>query len=229
MAKRCREATEGGHRLSQTDMIVVSDDDDPPRKENQRKLVPGEKNDDECEKGHNLTTDTSSRPLMASSTVRTPSALMAFMLASQKAHSDRSLAARGILVHRWSQEIFDNGSRFIAHAAQGVTSKADIDYIVRFIQQKDVTIAGATHPAITAFRYGGLSSSSLKEGSYDDGEKGGGGKVLAVLRRRNVTNIVVIVSRWFGGTMLGPVRFVHITNAAEGALKELTEGKDRIL
>ena len=32
--------------------------------------------------------------------------------------------------------------------------------------------------------------------------------------------MVVVVSRWFGGTLLGPSRFTHINNAARQLLDE---------
>lgn len=34
----------------------------------------------------------------------------------------------------------------------------------------------------------------------------------------DVWNVIVVVSRWFGGTHLGPDRFKHINTAARGAV-----------
>jgi putative IMPACT (imprinted ancient) family translation regulator len=36
----------------------------------------------------------------------------------------------------------------------------------------------------------------------------------------DVRNVVVVVSRWFGGIELGPARFTHINNAARELLVE---------
>ena len=33
-------------------------------------------------------------------------------------------------------------------------------------------------------------------------------------------NVVVVVSRWYGGVLLGPARFTHINNAARVLLEQ---------
>lgn len=55
---------------------------------------------------------------------------------------------------------------------------------------------------------------------HDDGEGGAGIKVMHLLQDSNVRNVVVIVSRWYGGIMLGPARFMYITDAARGTLEQ---------
>jgi putative IMPACT (imprinted ancient) family translation regulator len=35
-----------------------------------------------------------------------------------------------------------------------------------------------------------------------------------------VEDVVVVVSRWFGGVLLGPARFTHINNAARELLEQ---------
>lgn len=47
-----------------------------------------------------------------------------------------------------------------------------------------------------------------------DGETGAGPKLLRLLHMMKVVNIIVIVTRWYGGIHLGPDRFRHITNLA---------------
>jgi len=54
----------------------------------------------------------------------------------------------------------------------------------------------------------------------DEGEGGAGDKLLYLLERAGVTNLVVIVTRWYGGIMLGPDRFKHIVNVAQTLLQE---------
>ena len=44
--------------------------------------------------------------------------------------------------------------------------------------------------------------------------------MLKLLQIVEACNVVVVVSRWFGGTLLGPSRFTHITNAARQLLDE---------
>ncbi|KAK5082411.1 hypothetical protein LTR05_007558 [Lithohypha guttulata] len=59
-------------------------------------------------------------------------------------------------------------------------------------------------------------------GSLDDGEKYAGKKLEKLLIELDVVGTVV-VARWYGGVMLGPVRFDHIVNAAKEAILEYQE------
>ena len=52
----------------------------------------------------------------------------------------------------------------------------------------------------------------------DDGEKYGGKRIERVLQSMQVSGACV-VARWYGGVLLGPVRFDHIENCAKGAVK----------
>ena len=54
----------------------------------------------------------------------------------------------------------------------------------------------------------------------DDGETAAGMRLLKLLQIVNASNVVVVVSRWYGGTLLGPCRFQYITNAARSLLDE---------
>lgn len=58
-------------------------------------------------------------------------------------------------------------------------------------------------------------------GHDDDGEKYGGKKVEQVLVNMKVAGACV-VARWYGGTMLGQVRFAHIENCASEAVRQWT-------
>jgi Uncharacterized protein family UPF0029 len=58
-----------------------------------------------------------------------------------------------------------------------------------------------------------------REGYDDDGEKFAGQRVLDVLRGSGFKG-VVCVARWFGGEMLGPVRFRHVVHVTADALAE---------
>lgn len=52
----------------------------------------------------------------------------------------------------------------------------------------------------------------------DDGEHGAGKCLAHLLEMRGETNVLVLVSRWYGGIHLGPKRFTHITNVARELL-----------
>ncbi|PPJ59223.1 hypothetical protein CBER1_05353 [Cercospora berteroae] len=55
-------------------------------------------------------------------------------------------------------------------------------------------------------------------GSDDDGEKYAGKRVEKVMEACNATGSVV-VARWWGGIMLGPVRFTHIETVARDSIR----------
>ena len=93
---------------------------------------------------------------------------------------------------------------------------------------QDQVVARATHN-IWAIKCG-------NEVAYDDdGEHMAGFKLLEVLRNHNINNILVVVTRWYGGTHLGPQRFKYITDAAmqslehAGIIKPQEEGNPAML
>ncbi|PNJ81020.1 IMPACT isoform 2, partial [Pongo abelii] len=53
-----------------------------------------------------------------------------------------------------------------------------------------------------------------------DGETAAGGRLLHLMEILNVKNVMVVVSRWYGGILLGPDRFKHINNCARNILVE---------
>lgn len=65
------------------------------------------------------------------------------------------------------------------------------------------------------------SNKQYVTGHDDDGEKYGGKKVENVLVNLKATGACV-VARWYGGTMLGQVRFAHIENCASEAVRQWT-------
>lgn len=104
-------------------------------------------------------------------------------------------------------------SRFIATAGRADT----VEDAKAFIQAVRDEMPDATHH-VYAFKvgYGG----SIIEGMSDDGEPSGtsGPPVLAVLRGAEIGDIVVVVTRYFGGTKLGTGGLVR---AYGGAAKEV--------
>ncbi len=77
---------------------------------------------------------------------------------------------------------------------------------------------GANHHC-TALRIGDPETGEMTVRSNDDGEPAGtaGVPMLEVLARRNLTDVVAVVSRWFGGVKLGAGGLVR---AYSGALAE---------
>lgn len=60
-------------------------------------------------------------------------------------------------------------------------------------------------------------------GCCDDGESRGGKTVMDVLEKSGLCDVLVVVSRWFGGTMLGPARFTHITDCARAVCTAMSD------
>ena len=56
----------------------------------------------------------------------------------------------------------------------------------------------------------------------DDGETGAGMVILRVMQTYDVTNCIVVVTRWFGGVKLMGDRFKHLQNATRHALDNLS-------
>lgn len=61
-------------------------------------------------------------------------------------------------------------------------------------------------------------------GCDDDGEKYGGKRIENVLNAMQVEGACV-VARWWGGVLLGPVRFTHIESCARDAIRHYQSGQ----
>lgn len=58
-----------------------------------------------------------------------------------------------------------------------------------------------------------MHDGAIFETKSDDGETGAGMVILRIMQKRNVTNCVIAVTRWFGGIKLEGDRFKHIQDA----------------
>ncbi|MGC9781094.1 MAG: YigZ family protein [Candidatus Heimdallarchaeota archaeon] len=78
---------------------------------------------------------------------------------------------------------------------------------VQFLAKVKTEFRNATHNAY-AYR---VRTSILWEESSDDGEvKGCAGKpIIDLLRKQNLTNLLVIVTRFYGGIKFGPGRLIR--------------------
>ncbi|KAI8325862.1 UPF0029-domain-containing protein [Martensiomyces pterosporus] len=105
---------------------------------------------------------------------------------------------------------------FVAHVAR-VRSGMDVA-AVRDALMRDKKIAQATHN-ILAYRIR-LENGSICQDNDDDGETAAGKRLAHLLQLVEAEDVVVVVTRWFGGTHLGPDRFKLINNAARQALED---------
>ncbi|KAK3111280.1 hypothetical protein LTR53_013621 [Teratosphaeriaceae sp. CCFEE 6253] len=112
-----------------------------------------------------------------------------------------------------SDPIEDRQSRFVAYYSPSLPA-TDL--------QQHPLFNSASHK-ILAWRKEGKQRSltgsiaHYETGHDDDGEKHGGRTVERVLAQLQVTGVCV-VARWYGGVMLGPVRFQHMEDCAKGAV-----------
>lgn len=97
-----------------------------------------------------------------------------------------------------SAEIVEKKSKFIANICR-VESLEEAEKKIKDIKKK---YYDAKHNCI-AYRV--MDGGQLVEKSSDDGEPSGtaGGPMLNILQKANLCNVVVIVTRYFGGILLG--------------------------
>jgi uncharacterized YigZ family protein len=108
-------------------------------------------------------------------------------------------------------------SRFVATVGRADT----VAEAKAFIQSVRDEMPDATHH-VYAFKVG--YGANITEGMSDDGEPSGtsGPPILAVLRGADVGNVVIVVTRYFGGTKLGTGGLVRAYGgAAKDALAAL--------
>lgn len=109
----------------------------------------------------------------------------------------------------------DRKSIFQPHFAK-VTSLEEVQAVVNKLYENR-KIANATHN-MYAYRIK-QESKGLLQDCEDDGETHAGSRMLHLLDILNVENVLVVVSRWYGGIQLGADRFKHINNATRSVLE----------
>ncbi|RVD83056.1 uncharacterized protein DFL_007458 [Arthrobotrys flagrans] len=128
-----------------------------------------------------------------------------------------SLASSALYV---SRQIEDRASTFIAYFSPTAPQRQ---------LQSHPDLATASH-RILAWRKPSSQRTltglpAYNTGSDDDGENYAGKKLLKVLDDYKVEGSIV-VARWYGGQLLGPVRFQHIESAAKEAIRAYLVDKD---
>ncbi|KAI0737786.1 UPF0029-domain-containing protein [Daedaleopsis nitida] len=113
-----------------------------------------------------------------------------------------------------AEPIQDRKSAFVARACR-ITDPSQVPLILAHLMS-DRKIARAAHPIINAWRC--RVGNVLHQDNDDDGETAAGGRLAHLLQILEVENVLVIVTRYFGGIHLGPDRFKHINQAARNAL-----------
>lgn len=132
-------------------------------------------------------------------------------------------------IRQWYESpiIVDRKSKFQGRHVS-IESPEEIPKIIEeFLLQHKSIAKNASHPHILAWRTGQKTTSSgpsseytnIQQGFKDNGESGAGSRLLEHLEQRKVMNKLVIVTRWYGGSPIGALRFRHILNCCFESLK----------
>ncbi|WP_120500641.1 YigZ family protein [Roseovarius sp. EL26] len=108
--------------------------------------------------------------------------------------------------------ISDRGSKY-AVSGGPVASRAEVDAFLKTLK-RDKKFAKATHNtwAVLLTDGGGLKA--------DDGESGAGMIILRMLEREEITDHIIVVTRWYGGKHLGGDRFRHVQDCVRAYLQD---------
>lgn len=115
-----------------------------------------------------------------------------------------------------SEPLIEKKSVFVAHVAP-VNSIEDVKRVQEVILL-DKKVKRATHN-IMAYRIV-TPDGVVKASCDDDGETAAGGRLLHLLGLTDCKNVIVVVTRWYGGVQLGPARFKCINNVARKQLEK---------
>ncbi|KAK5995092.1 Protein IMPACT-A [Cladobotryum mycophilum] len=115
-----------------------------------------------------------------------------------------------------SKKLALKASTFVAHAA-AVSSPSLRPGLIKTLMSQNPELETATHNA-WAIRTSFGGSPLVQEASFDDGESGCGKFMLEVMREANVRNTLVVLTRWYGGIMLGQDRWRLIRESMNDAL-----------
>ena len=119
-------------------------------------------------------------------------------------------------------ELIIKKSRFLAECFP-IEKASDVRSLIKAKKQEYKTARHVVHSFIRG-------KNGECQGSSDDGEPKGtaGHPSLAVLQHANVTNILVTVTRWFGGILLGTGGLVRAYTESTKYLVELADLKEDV-
>lgn len=117
--------------------------------------------------------------------------------------NDRTNRSKLIIYH--SDFITIKKSKFQSHLCK-INNMEDINNFKTELM-KNRKIRKATHN-ILVYRFINPNTNKIEIGSDDDGESGAGKRLEYMIERLKVNNIAIVVTRWFGGVLLGPCIFI---------------------
>ena len=104
-----------------------------------------------------------------------------------------------------SRKVTSKESTFIAHCSPLGSPSSRTDLIQGLMTQKPELETASHNAWAVRSQYG--NSPLVQEASFDDGEQGCGKFMLQIMREADITNSLVVLTRWYGGIMLGPDRW----------------------
>jgi len=114
-----------------------------------------------------------------------------------------------------SLPIKDRGSVFVGRVCR-IEHSSQVPLIIESLRSER-HIARAAHPTINAWRC--TEDGVLHQDNDDDGETAAGSRLAHLLQILGVDHVLVVVTRYFGGVLLGADRFKHINQCARDALE----------
>lgn len=111
-----------------------------------------------------------------------------------------------------SESVRDRKSVFLAHATRLSTTQEVPTFIKHLTSLPE--LKRATH-CMYAYR---ISNMQTLCGQQDGGEGGSGDRLSRLLDLSGAENVIVVVSRWYGGIPLGSDRWKRISTVAKEAL-----------
>lgn len=112
--------------------------------------------------------------------------------------------------------ITDRGSKYSVSYGK-VTGRDDIKNFLKKLKQNK-KYAKATHNTWAAR----LShDGAIYDTKNDDGETGAGMVILRIMQKEDITDCIIVVTRWFGGVKLMGDRFKHVQDATKYAIDHI--------
>ncbi|KAF9875987.1 hypothetical protein CkaCkLH20_06433 [Colletotrichum karsti] len=122
-----------------------------------------------------------------------------------------------------SSQITFKSSTFVARVAN-LEHPSEATSLIRSLLSSEPHLQTASHNAwgyrVNRAVPGGGETGDVREACEDDGESGCGEFILRLMRESGVANAVVVLTRWFGGEMLGPDRWRLMRTCVTEALSE---------
>jgi hypothetical protein len=137
-----------------------------------------------------------------------------------------------------SEVVTEKKSVFVGRAAH-VTSLDQAQAYLDYLLASDKKVASATHnisawrirqqkkPTTSKDNNNNTPGEMVIQDCDDDGETAAGGRLLHLMQLMDVWDVVVVVTRWYGGIHLGPDRFRIINAVGRDALVRGGFGREK--